>query len=442
MFTGLNDAPKVPFQNKPTVDPNTIDEYDKQMFNYLKNLYIAINGEQMDLERIKTSIDALSVFNEKEKINYLDNLLHPEKAKGCKTPSSIPVPSAAFQLHNTVTLNTNSNGNLAVIFNPYFLYNKDSIKDLTIKDNPLITDADFRCDGLSTMWYNNSETLTGQAPDMNWTPVNISQGIPPVYSQFRVVSAAVVVKYIGRMDIASGVIGGAIVFDDNRNIGCINPQLIYDGGDKPLQNLNAPLWKYGNFDLAMDSFYHQENISVEGIREIYFPMDNSYDEYVGLYNLSNYKTLACDNVMYKCRYEADADDYKSGFNFFFYTLGAPSSFCFKFDIYVNFECLPDAQFLNYMPVSMPCNSLSSYEKAQYIRYVQNKPISKSNEVVITPSGQSFWDKLKSKFGKFIPGINMLIQSGILDNIPMLKPALSIAGSLFGNEQPPTLTPNP
>ena len=102
-----------------------IDEYDANFLSYLARLYEAINGEKLDFTNIKSAIDALAKFNERQEFNYLNNLLYPEKCKGVKIPSPIPVPSCSFQLHNSTTVSTNSSGNLAIMFNPFFLYSQE-----------------------------------------------------------------------------------------------------------------------------------------------------------------------------------------------------------------------------------------------------------------------------------------------------------------------------
>ena len=94
--------------------------------------------------------------------------------------------------------------------------------------------------------------------------------IPNVYDQYRLVSASMVVKYIGRLDIVSGVIGGAIVYNDDPTIGAHFSQ--------GTNTTNVYMAKYGNFDLAMDSFYHQEYMVLDGLRQLYFPLDNSFEE--------------------------------------------------------------------------------------------------------------------------------------------------------------------
>ena len=71
--------------------------------------------------------------------------------------------------------------------------------------------------------------LTGTQPNNNFRPININQCIPDVYDQYRLVSASIVVKYIGRLDIVSGVIGGAIIFDENSVLNGIANHKIGDG---------------------------------------------------------------------------------------------------------------------------------------------------------------------------------------------------------------------
>ena len=281
----------IPFNENQNAKLNAmIDEYDANFLSYIARLYQSINGEKMDFEDIKNNIDALAKFNKKQEYNYLNNLLYPERCKGVKIPSPVPVPSCSFQLHNCVTLRTNSSGNLGIVFNPFFLASnaRSSIKNYQFNYEQQHDSAEFQPEFYSSFFVNNAEDLTGYSTNWNWYPVNIGQQIPPVYNQYRLVSASLVVKYIGRMDIASGVIGGAIVFDESHQIGVNGKEVVKNGSEVVVENTYSTsptnLDKYGNFDLAMDSFYHQENLCIEGMRELYFPIDNSYEEYVKLFN--------------------------------------------------------------------------------------------------------------------------------------------------------------
>ena len=439
MKQGVFQSEQTKFQDKKDEIISQIDKYDSTMFSYLARLYEALSGEKMDFDKVKTAVDALAVFNQKSEYNYLNNLLYPEKCKGVKIPSPIPVPSCSFQLHNCVTLTTNSSGNLAFIFNPFFLANSEKTSfsqnvyypDSQTGPNYIVGSANA-----TTLWVCNGDGLSGHEAYNGFHPMYIGQTIPGVYDQYRLVSASLIVKYIGRLDITSGVIGGAIIYDDNK---CIGGNIIaHEQGQDVVVNTmsrNDELAKYGNFDLAMDSYYHQENLVLEGLRELYFPLDNSYEEYTQLADMAKaeyvYKHEGHEFVIRM----NDTDIYKSGFNYFVYVLGAPAnSACFKVDIYCNFECLPNASFLNYLPLSMNTGNLTSAEKKMAIATVQQKHVmsmkDKDSLIVKKPT---IWEKLKNKFGNALPGISKLIGWGLTNMIPGLKPGLTLAGNLISNQ---------
>lgn len=414
-----------------------LDEYDKRMLNYLGRLYKGMTGEAMDFETIGNAIDALQQYNSTSEYKYLENLLYPEKQKGIKIPSPIPVPSCSFQLHNSVTLSTNNQGNLCIVFNPFFLYNSNGLNAISVNDpnSPAVDGkATAKPDFLSSFFVNNSPNLVGNTASENygdWVPINIGQGIPNVYDQYRLVSGSIVVKYIGRLDSTSGVIGGAIVFDENRNVGW-RGKITRDSVSSNAGGTGNWIKKYANFDLAMDSFYHQENLCLEGIRELYFPIDNTFEEYMKTLS-TNYCTCTMDDQNFMaCNLYSDQDYYKSGFNQMIYVLGAPiNSACFKVDVYLNFECLPNAEFLNYMPITPNNVCIDPHYKKQAIAETQRNSIGKATE---TTKGNevkpSIWKKLKEKFGNSLPNIGKLIAKGLITAIPGLKPGLALAGSLL------------
>ena len=404
----------------------TLDQNDIKFLNHLSRLYMELKNSKLDITQIKENVDALQQFNSTQQYDYLKNLLYPEKCKGVKIPTPIPVPSCSFQLHNCLTLSTNSSGNLGILFNPFFLYN-NNIQSKQFSTNNETESVNLTY--LSTLYVNNNDTLRGSASDVNWDPISIGQMLPPVYDQYRLVSASVVVKYIGRLDIASGVIGGAIVFDELDGIGG-GFVLQTQTGQATGTSIPTNISKYGNFDLAMDSFYHQENLCLEGIRELYFPIDNSFEEYVRMTDGAN---ITLEEVSNRIYFKSDQDYIKNGFNWMIYVLGAPAnSACFKLDVYLNFECLPSASFLNYIPITLSPMGTSSDEKRKANLIVQQKPImklSEKNDYSPAPM-PSIWTKLKDKFNGYLPSIEKLISKGIISGIPGLKTGLALAGTML------------
>ena len=364
-----------------------IDDYDKKMLSYLVELHNASGRNIIDINKFENVVQALQQINSENEYDYLNSLLHPEKCKGVKIPSPIPVPSCAFQLHNTVTLSTNNSGNLAFVFNPFFLYDKNlegqQIDYISVDDQEVSALLDYA----SSFYFCNDQYLDGHTAGVpTWQPINLGQGIPNVYNQYRLVSASLIVRYIGRMDITSGVIGGAIVYDES----------VYPGM-KLKNNYNLSpygnLAKYSNFDLAMDSFYHQETNCVNGLREIYFPLDNTYEEYtknIGStseltknvnQNFEVIATPAAGTRLGSLGATCFLGKGKHGFQQMVYVLGAPpSSACFKVDVYCNFETLPNAEFLNYMPISLSPRTISPQIKKESIEIVQSNPITDLNHI--------------------------------------------------------------
>ena len=268
---------------------NSIDNSDMILITKLNNLRSALNSDNINFKSVKQQIKDISKFDQVQNYDYLSNLLKPERAKGCKVPSQIPVPSCSFQLHNAITLTTNASGNVAFIMNPFFLASNNIIGQRL--DN---VDGNYTYvhKYLTSAWVNNAATLTGSSADDNWTPIDFGQTIPPVYDQYRLVSASLVVKYIGRLDNVQGLVGGAILFTDNSAVGgetysasaSTGP---YDPNGAGVKTITEGLSQFGNFDLAQDSFYHSENMTLEGVRELFFPLDNSFEEYMRIVDKSS-----------------------------------------------------------------------------------------------------------------------------------------------------------
>lgn len=355
---------------------NLLDESDKKFLEYLIKMHGVISKDQIDLSKFRDVVEGLESLKKTQEHEYYSTLVRPEKTRGSKIPSQMPIPSSSFQLKQAVYITTNTSGNASLIINPYYLGSNASAN-------------------LSSIYLNNAATLAGNATDANFLPITASQAIPPVYNLYRLVSASVVAKYVGRLDIVQGLIGGAIIFDQGITATATTSAVA-----------NTALSKYGDFNLAQDAFFQQENYVLQGLRELYFPLDNTFEQY---------QTLGTA---------------KLGFGMLLYVLGAPpSTSCFKVDLYFNIECLPDVSFLNYIPTSLCTTPVWGKEEA--IREVQKAPITREDEY--TQSNQkktSFWDGLIGKLGAVLPGVAAI--AGTI--FPQIKPYTGAVGNMLSINQ--------
>ena len=322
------------------------------------------------------------------------------------------------------------------MFNPFFLGSESTAgKQLCISN---VASRLFLSSKASTFWFNNTgHANTGQLSSVMCVPVDIGQILPPVNEQYRLVSASLQVKYIGRLDEVSGIMGCAVVYDESQDLGMYvqmrdNADTVYDETRANVPSYNNVLEKYVNFEYARDSFYYQENSCLEVIRALYFPLDNSYEEYVKISNGDEIAAFPSGND-YRPNLKINESYFKSGFNWFFYAMNAPhGTNCFKVDIFCNFECLPNAKFLNYMPISLnPCYILSQ-EKKKIIMLIQNKPIFKLNEEGQYELIPEIFNKMIKKFKSGLPSLDRLKTWGIINAIPTLQPGLALAGNMIMN----------
>lgn len=407
---------------------NSIDNNDTIIITKLNNLKNSLEGPTINLNYIKQQIEDLSSFKKAQNYEYLNSLLCPEKSRGCKMPSQIPVPSCSFQLHNSITLTTNSTGYLAFLMNPCFLASETVIDSPVVVNGAVYNIKNF----LTSAWLNNDNTLQGTAANNNFVPINFFQTLPDVYDQYRLVSASLVIRYIGRLDEVKGQIGGAIFYDQVSTLGGM---VLKAEEEEEAVNTGCPyISKYGVFDYALDAFYSQTNNTLEGIRMLYFPLDNSYEEYTKIMSPS---VLAVEDKLIdtKVVLNPDPTSYKGTFNWFFWASGCPEGkACFKADIYCNFECLPNAKFLNYMPISINNIFIPHDKRKEWITQIQHHPIMKANEDISNEvTIPDIFIRMIKKFKNGLPGFERLRAMGLIGAIPSLKPGLALAGNMIATQ---------
>ena len=374
--------------------------------------------ESHDADNIINSINNLIHINDKDKYRYLNALLNPEKIKDVKIPSKIPIPSCTFQLHSSIRIP--GNNNFRFMFNPFFLYdesycyeNVNTIERFDKFYGPY-GEYEFYADIKSSdkgigYYFPLSYTTMVNIYKQDWSDdkniytkgMNINQGVPHLYKQYRLVSASMTVKYVGPIDQANGIIGGAIITEDDNHItsNCemkVGRNAYNTGGSQ-----NEMYYKYYDYNTVINSVYHQQNKCIDGLRLLYFPLDNSYEEFVDVFTPNNVKTTGFVQIYgnkTKCFLEADKN-FKNGFNFYIYFLNNYPRFDgadrYKVDIYCNFECLPLTEFMNIIPINLNINYISDNEKKQMIKYIQGKPITKLNENINLLNWKQLLKKLKN-----------------------------------------------
>lgn len=361
-----------------------IDEDNNNVFiiEKLNNLKTSLNQDKLDLQKIRKDIKQLNEFKGYQNYDYLNDLLDPIKRKGVKIPSDKPLPTCSFQLHNYATFRPSDDGNDLFLLNPYFLASESYLgKEVKASDGTTF----YLATTPSAYWFYRYPDLDGMHPtegNMNGFADNKLQTIADVYSSYRLVSAAVEVRYTGPLEEASGVLGCGITFISDfpfhQRIQVKNGP--FNPSGPVIVSIAPSLQQYGNFELIRDSPYFKEVNVLEGIRALYFPIDNSYNEFRKVYDGSNCSIRLVPGAGGNLGYVMNTNDEKRGFAWCFYIMNAPTTNGrnFRIDLYANFECLPKPELLNYIPVSLNVYPLSKQLISQFIEEVKDKAIQKLN----------------------------------------------------------------
>lgn len=412
---------------------SSLDNDDLVIISKLYNLKNALSSERINMSSVKRDIEELSTFNKVNNYSYLRNLMCPERARGSKLPSQIPVPSCSFQMKNSLTLSTNASGNVAFFMNPFFLANDTVIgTECTIPSGD-VEGSRWFTDFASSAWLNNVDSLSGTSANNNWVSVNLGQTLPPVYDQYRVVSASLSVKYIGRLDAVQGEVGGAIFCEDVNTFGGMNAEAAVATPANTKTTRARGLGKFAIFDYAEDAVYSKRNSTLDGVRLLYFPLDNTYEEFA--------RVASGNDIEMDKDSTSDVQEWiqvgkkQNGFNWFFWCSGGPvRSACFRLDICINFECLPSASFLNYIPVTISSCFLLPEEKKRAILYIQDHAIDKNSGPSEDIEVPDIYLRMIKKFKNGLPGFDRLRAMGLLQaSLPNLYSNYYYAGNAISSQ---------
>ena len=370
-----------------------LDENEKKMLDKINEIYNLLKNENKDINKIINEIKELT--GNDDKTLYLKSLLYPEKYKGVKIPNKVPLPTCTFQLHTSKLIRCYTNYPLRIVFNPFFLYDKSYCQDkFTIPDYhyqkygkyvyvddqiPKYKDT-FSYDYLTSFYMIHG-------PEQYFQPSNSDQGITNLYSQYRLVSACIMLKYVGESDKISGILGGTILTDDCKYI---------NGNIYVMNNLGYPIQssileeydKYLDYKNYVNNFYHKEVNCIDGIKLIYFPLDNTFEEFREIIKPTNVIDVKVDNNGNNLQARKISalkldKNFKNNFKFYIYGLGLPDwglgKTYFKLDIYCNYECLPNPEFNEYLPLNIYNSNLNIHDKQNIMNIIRNKCIMKIND---------------------------------------------------------------
>ena len=357
-----------------------IDEENNNIFiieklNSLKN---ELNRDQVNLKSVQRDIKQLEAYDNASQYEYLNNLLDPKRIKGVKVPSKCPIPTCSFQMHNFITFRSTEHGFDVFGLNPFFLASNSAYgKTLNVNGTNYYMNSNFG----TYFFCGQDDVLDGKTPvDNFYTPTDYCQNIPDVYAKYRLVSACIELRYIGQLDEASGVIGAGISYVKSNYLG-FRLSTTRDGpGTWSARN---PMYAdYANFELIRDCTYSCENLCLEGLRMLYFPIDDSFLEFKKVFDASSKDIKSVGTYGGNRLFARLSDDcIKTGFNWLVYLEGVPYSESrnFRLDYYFNYECIPKPEFLNYMPITLNVTPhISSELFKKFIDEVQGKSIQKLN----------------------------------------------------------------
>lgn len=342
----------------------------------LKNL---LNKDDLNLKRIQEEIEEVARFYDVEKYNYYLDLIDPNRF-GAKIPTQVPLPSCTFTLKKNITLTTNEYGNILIKYNPFFLCD-DRLYEVNYKSQYLTTYNNLM--DPSTFWTCDALGIR-QPPyqdiESNFMARPIGQSLPTgIYSQYRLVSASVKVSYQGALEDASGIIGGTPVFFKDMSVGArycptVSPTYKPSG---PKYNVLSYGGEFFDLKRIINQPYYKEGTCLNQLYMTYFPVDNSFLEFV---RFPTKKDVTQTNVRYNNYYNPNwifnnTSCYRTGFFWLILIKGLPvNTSCVRCEIISNFECLPTEEFLNYAPISTFNYSLSKANIHEAISMAKEDPV--------------------------------------------------------------------
>jgi len=252
--------------------------------------------------------DALNKFLGFKRSKYLLSLARPFTHQNGRVPTLLTPPSATFSIRSVIPLTTNALGNVAFVFQPFYLGGVGS--------------------GYSGLGINNNVALTGTAASNFFLATAYGNTLPAnFYTRYRIVSSGLRVYCYPSSNNDNGLLSISVSYDAVSPT--IPPAAIPDAA------------QFGDFALTENGYFKQTTtISSRTVQEhTFLPPDESFWDYMPL-------GTAGGGVV------------KTGFLWSGYITGAaPSTSIARLEVVVNFEALVDNEYTDYMPSDSPTEEI-------------------------------------------------------------------------------------
>jgi hypothetical protein len=209
------------------------NRYGGDFINALKGLFFSLSGNELQLDNTIDFLNNMNKLKEDLTKKFLYALVFPEKSKGCRIPTKFPVPSTTFQQSDFLILTPNSSGNFVVQWCPQNL-------SASTGNNEVV--------------YNVNASLLGNNADTNYTTAStLTNSSVTNWQAFRVVSACMIVQYIGSYLNLQGILGGGLDISTSTSNS-------YDANYSIFSNIDDRLWS--------------QTVKIEeGLKVSFFPKD-------------------------------------------------------------------------------------------------------------------------------------------------------------------------
>lgn len=273
-------------------DKSALTKVMLAMLDKLTDRHVSIR----DLKRLGEQLNNSLML---KRSKYFISLAQPWKHRTARVPTLITPPSSTFSVRGIVSLTTNALGNVAFVFNPYYL--------------------DPSGGGYSSFAINNNAALTGTAASNFFIATSIGQTLPAdFYTRYRLVSSGLKLYCYPSSNNDNGIASISVSFE---------PLSI---SSVPGTNASAQQW--GDFNQIENGYFKQTTTVASRVvqEHSFIPIDETFFDYTAV-GVS-----------------------KTGFLWTGYISGAaPSSTIARVEFICNYEALLDNQYVDYLPSDVP-----------------------------------------------------------------------------------------